>query len=74
MPRYFFHVHDGQDIIDHEGTDLPSEAQAKSQAVVMSGRLIMEMGDEFWKSGQEWRLEVTNQTGTKLFELKFMAT
>jgi hypothetical protein len=35
MPRYFFHVIDGQEIIDTEGTELAGSEEARAEAVVV---------------------------------------
>jgi hypothetical protein len=71
MPRYFFNIHDGKHIIDREGTELPDIAQARSDAVDLAGRTIAEMGDDFWTDEAEWRMEVADETGKVLFELRF---
>jgi hypothetical protein len=33
MPRYYFHIFDGEDVIDEEGMDLPDDAAARLVAV-----------------------------------------
>ena len=33
MPRYFFHVIDGREIIDNEGTELPGLKEARAEAI-----------------------------------------
>ncbi len=72
MPRFFFHVHDGQDTIDHEGTELPSAQAAHDEAVATSGRMIAEKGGKVG-SGDEWRMWVTDVTGAVVCDLKFSA-
>jgi hypothetical protein len=37
VPRYFFHITDGEEIIDHEGTELADIDSARAEAVVLSG-------------------------------------
>jgi hypothetical protein len=71
LPRYFFNIHDGKDIIDNEGTELSDLAQARSDAVDLAGRTIAELGDAFWIGGGDWRLEVTDETRKVLFVLRF---
>jgi hypothetical protein len=73
MPRYFFNIHDGEDIIDHDGTELLDLARAHSEAVVLAGRSIAEIGSSFWATGHEWRLDVTDERNKVLFTLKFSA-
>ena len=43
MPRYFFNIHDGNDLIDRDGTELRDEAQARAEAVHLAGRCIAEL-------------------------------
>jgi hypothetical protein len=71
VPRYFFNIHDGKDIIDNEGTELSDIVQARSDAVDLAGRTIAEMGDTFWTGDRDWRLEVTDETRKVLFVLRF---
>ncbi len=73
MPRYFFHVQDGQDIRDNEGTELPSLKAARVAAVQVAGRLLSEHADEVWTSS-DWQMDVTDHTGLLLFTLMFSAT
>ena len=44
MPRYFFHVIDGVDVPDLEGTLLPGLAEARSQAIVTAGEILKSEG------------------------------
>jgi hypothetical protein len=37
MPRYFFHVIDGIETIDSEGTVLENVEEARAEAIVLSG-------------------------------------
>jgi hypothetical protein len=73
MPRYFFHVQDGKDIPDEEGTELSSDNAAKTEAVVVAGGLLAELGSDFWNGG-DWRLQVVREDGEQICELEFSAT
>ena len=73
MPRFFFNIHDGQDIIDQDGTVLRDETEARSEAVILAGRCVSEMGDAFWTHEGDWLLEVSDETRKALFALKFAA-
>jgi hypothetical protein len=43
MPRYFFHVRDGDDLIrDEEGTELPDPQAAKAEAMASARDLAMD--------------------------------
>jgi hypothetical protein len=69
MPRYFFNICDGTDLIDREGTELLDDEQAKSDAVNLAGRSIADVGDAFWQNGEQWSLEVTDDKRAVLFTL-----
>ena len=47
MPRYFFHLHDGVDVLDPEGTVLRGHEEAKAQAIMTAGEIVREKGKEF---------------------------
>ena len=73
MSRYHFNVHDGQKILDPEGTELPDLAAAQKGAVKLAGQLLTEYATALW-AGEEWMLEVTDDTGLVLFSITVMAT
>ena len=72
MPRYFFHVHDGVSFPDDEGTELRDLHAARAAAVTMSGEMLKANTHDFWQ-GDEWKMDVTDETGMILFTLMFMA-
>jgi hypothetical protein len=72
VPRYFFHLRDSGESLDHDGTVLSGPDEARAQAVVHSGELLRESGARFWIS-QEWRLWVTDETGATVCALRFTA-
>ena len=72
MPRYFFNVYDGYSSLDQDGTELPDIHTAQSEAIRLSGEILREEGGRFWNN-TEWRLEVTDASGTVLFVLRFSA-
>jgi hypothetical protein len=71
MPRYFFNIHDGKNVIDREGTELADLAEARLSAVELAGRSIADMSDTFWTQDHKWRLEVLDENGKLLFTLNF---
>ena len=73
MPRYFFHVRDGHDMPDLDGTELPNAETARREAVQMAGRLIADRPLQF-VDGTQWHIEVTNEADMILFRLDFLAT
>ena len=72
MPRYFFHVIDGREIIDSVGTVLPSLGQARAEAIRTAGAILRDEGDEFW-NGTEWHMNVTDARGQPVLKLRFSA-
>lgn len=73
MPRYFFHVEDGQSYADLQGTELEDLAAARRESVRFAGALLADQPDEFWGAG-EWTMRVTDEAGKTLFTLAFHAT
>jgi hypothetical protein len=73
MPRFYFNVYDGKDIVDDVGTDLPDVVFARREAIRYSGALL-ENEAECLSLGEEWRMEVLDGTGLMLFCLNFMVT
>ena len=72
MPRYFFHVIDGRDILDHVGTVLSSPSEARAEAIRTAGAILRDEGDKFW-DGTEWHMTVTDASGCSICKLRFSA-
>jgi hypothetical protein len=70
MPRYFFHVHDGMVIIDHEGLELSDADEARTQALISAGDMIRDKGVKLW-SGQTWTMQVKDAVGRTICGLSF---
>jgi hypothetical protein len=70
MSLYCFNIHDGQDFVDDQGTDVPDLAAAKSGAVVLAADLLKETAQTFW-DGEEWSMDVSDGDGLILFTLRF---
>ena len=62
MPRYFFHVIDGKEMLDTVGTVLAGEAEARAEAIVVSGEMLKDLGGTFWNHG-EWQVRVEDEAG-----------
>lgn len=73
MPRYFFHVCDGEDYVDLQGTELADLDGARREAVRFAGSLLADKPETFWQS-TEWRMRVADEQDLTLFELTFFAT
>ena len=73
MARYFFHSEDGRPRTDDEGTELPSLAAARVEAVRVMGDILKEEPDQVLATGS-LRLTVTDKTGLIYFALDLAAT
>ena len=73
MARYFFDLHDGEDIPDQEGSEFPTLEDARHHAVIVIARLLMKDPGKFW-AGDAWTLEVKDDLGVVLFSVVFSAT
>ena len=72
MNRYFFHIHNGSERPDTEGTDLAGMGQVRSEAVRLTGEILRDMGGRFWRY-PEWTLTVTDETGAAVLGLRVSA-
>ena len=72
MPRYYFHVVDGREIIDNEGTELSGLREARVEAIHLAGSILRDEGDKFWK-GEQWHMNVTDVSGQSVLKLHFSA-
>jgi hypothetical protein len=72
VPRYFFNIYDGEPELDLEGTEFADIYLAQAEAIRMSGEVMRDLGARFW-DGREWKLEVTDAEGRKLFVIHFSA-
>ena len=72
MPRYFFHVVDGHNITDNEGTEFPNLRHARAEAIRLAGAILRDEGDTFW-DGTEWHMNVTDVAGQSVLKLRFSA-
>jgi hypothetical protein len=72
MPRFYFHVRDGEEIPDHEGTVLADHDAARAEAIVLSGAMLKDLGGRFWANG-EWQIRVLDEAGNKVCALTFSA-
>ena len=73
MPRYFFNIHDGEELPDADGAELPDLRAARINAVRLAGECLRDHAAKFW-SGDKWAMDVTDDRGLRLFTLTFAAT
>jgi hypothetical protein len=58
MPRYFFHVIDGEELRDAVGTELAGVPEARAEAIVVSGEMLRDLGGSSGATGNgksAWR-------------------
>ena len=72
MPRYFFHVQDGSNFVDEDGTELRGVEEARVQAVVAAGEALKDHAAEFWNNG-DWFMKVVDEDGGAVCSLRFSA-
>lgn len=70
MPRFYFSTYDGVSAPDLEGTELPDWNAAREEAIHLAGALLRDSAKQV-ALGEEWRMEVTDETGLILFRLDF---
>jgi hypothetical protein len=72
MPGYFFNVHDGRDLPDDQGVQLPDRDEAHRQAIVTAGEMLRE-SDRKFLAGDVWEMRVTDEAGATVCRLRFSA-
>lgn len=70
MSRYYFHIRDGVDVPDLEGTELPDIGAMRSRALERAGEMVKHLGEQFWE-GQNWELRVEDESGEEVLALMF---
>ena len=73
MPRFFFHIQDGKSLPDDEGTELLNWDVARLEAISVAGRIISDSAKSI-PLGEDWRMEVTDESGLVLFRIDFHVT
>ena len=76
--RYYFHVKDGQTILDEDGAEFSSVELVKNNVIRTSGEMLRGLSHDlnFW-SGEPWKLWATdgpNATGETIVEVQFTGT
>jgi len=69
LPRYFFHVHDGEFILDREGKEFPDDATARREAIFAAANMLADIAERFWDRG-EWVMMV-GESGREVCILTF---
>lgn len=71
MPRYHFNVYDEHVSLDTDGTVLSDLQAARFEALQLAGEIIRDAAMRA-ELGEEWRLEVTDDTRLVLFRMDFV--
>jgi hypothetical protein len=68
MPRYFFHVINGEFVPDEIGTECATADEVKDEAVRATGEMLKEQGLNIWKTKRFYMFvaDEQNQTCLKL--------
>lgn len=72
MSRFFFHLNDGTEHPDRLGSDLPDLEAARGHAAAYLGGLLRHGGESVW-NGEDWRLNVADETGLVLLTIHLFA-
>ena len=72
MPRFYFHIRNGHERLDKEGTELPNLQAARREALHFVGEMPISEPDDFTLSGM-WSLDVADFTGATLYRIRFVA-
>jgi hypothetical protein len=61
MAQYYFHLSDGETILDDKGSELPDSASVRDETVRVTRDLLnVRQSNELW-IGKPWRVWVTDQ-------------
>jgi hypothetical protein len=72
VPRYYFDIVDGEDLLDPHGSVLADLAAARIESIRYSAEVLKEMPERFWNS-EQWTMTVSDAARVPLFTLKFLA-
>ena len=73
MPRYFFDVHDGANVIDDVGCECADLAAAQKIAVDAAIDLLGMSRSDIW-AGEPWTLKIRDEASNIVGALSFAAT
>lgn len=71
MPRYFFHLHNDDDVIDHSGTEFPDLAAARDHALAMARFEVSEAAKRDGRIILSHRIDVEDESGAVLETMHF---
>ena len=69
MPRFYFHIHDGRDQFDMEGTELPDTETAHVEAIRLTGAVLQKEA-RLVAAGDRWTMDVTDEMGRPVYQVE----
>jgi hypothetical protein len=70
MPMYFFCLHEGDDVIDAEGTDLPDLNSAHAHARQVARELTFRRNGMLERSWSRWTMLIRDDSGEVLLSFR----
>ncbi|WCS24230.1 hypothetical protein LOK46_24300 [Methylobacterium sp. NMS14P] len=68
MPRFYFHIRDGRDQFDTDGTELPDEETAHVAAIRLTGAVLQDEARRI-ATIDCWTMDVTDATGRPVYQV-----
>jgi hypothetical protein len=72
MALYYFHVIDGEFLVDEEGTECADMREVRDQAITSAGEILRDKGGTY-PAGAQWQMHVTDAERKTVFRLNFSA-
>jgi hypothetical protein len=70
MPRYYFHLTDGNSVLDDpDGLELPGAAAAREEAVIVAGELKGRLRPRDWTG---WVVSIRDEQGNQVDSVPVM--
>ena len=69
MPMYYFHLHDDENIVDSDGTDLANVSAAREHATAVARELTVNSFSFLDQNWSGWTMSVHDANGLKVFSL-----
>jgi hypothetical protein len=70
MPRFYFHIFDGRNQRDDDGTELSNFHEARVKAIRYAGEVLKDDAHCI-ALGEDWHMDVTDEAGLILLRLDF---
>jgi hypothetical protein len=63
MPMYYFHLHDNEDVVDADGTELPNLEAAREHARQVARELTFKRDGMLQRGWSQWTMSVQDNDG-----------